>query len=78
MPLAIVTGTSRGLGRALAERLLAEGWTVHGFSREPAGWAPPGFVAHTVDVGDPAAVRAAVAAVTAPSSVFGMGGKNRQ
>ena len=25
MPLAIVTGTSRGLGRALAERLLAEG-----------------------------------------------------
>lgn len=64
MPLAIVTGTSRGLGRALAERLLAEGWTVHGFSREPDGWARPGFVAHAVDVGDPAAVRAAVAAVT--------------
>lgn len=70
MPLAIVTGTSRGLGRALAERLLAEGWTVHGFSREPDGWAPPGFVAHAVDVGDPAAVRAAVAAVTADGATI--------
>jgi 3-oxoacyl-[acyl-carrier protein] reductase len=70
MPLAIVTGTSRGLGRALAERLLAEGWTVHGFSREPDGWARPGFVAHAVDVGDPAAVRAAVAAVTADGATI--------
>ena len=70
MPLAIVTGTSRGLGRALAERLLAEGWTVHGFSREPDGWAPPGFVAHAVDVGDTAAVRAAVAAVTADGATI--------
>jgi len=70
MPLAIVTGTSRGLGRALAERLLAEGWTVHGFSREPDGWTPPGFVAHAVDVGDPAAVRAAVAAVTADGATI--------
>ncbi len=65
MPLAIVTGTSRGLGRALAERLLAEGWTVHGFSRGTDGWAPPGFTAHAVDVGDEAAVRAAVAAIAA-------------
>lgn len=70
MPLAIVTGTSRGLGRALAERLLAEGWTVHGFSREPDGWARSGFVAHAVDVGDPAAVRAAVAAVTADGATI--------
>lgn len=70
MPLAIVTGTSRGLGRALAERLLAEGWTVHGFSRDPDGWARPGFVAHAVDVGDPAAVRAAVAAVTADGATI--------
>jgi 3-oxoacyl-[acyl-carrier protein] reductase len=65
MPLAIVTGTSRGLGRALAERLLTEGWTVHGFSRAPDGWAPPGFTAHAVDVGDEPAVRAAVAAIAA-------------
>lgn len=64
MPLAIVTGTSRGLGRALAERLLARGWTVHGFAREPDGWAPPGFTSHRVDVGDPAAVQAAVATIT--------------
>ncbi len=65
MPLALITGTSRGLGRALAERLLAQGWTVHGFSRQPDAWAPPGFVAQAVDVGDPVAVRSAVAAITA-------------
>jgi 3-oxoacyl-[acyl-carrier protein] reductase len=43
---------------------------VHGFSREPDGWARPGFVAHAVDVGDPAAVRAAVAAVTADGATI--------
>ena len=43
---------------------------MHGFSREPDGWAPPGFVAHAVDVGDPAAVRAAVAAVTADGATI--------
>jgi 3-oxoacyl-[acyl-carrier protein] reductase len=38
---------------------------VHGFSRQPDAWAPPGFVAQAVDVGDPVAVRSAVAAITA-------------
>ncbi len=33
--IAFVTGTSSGLGRALAERLLATGWQVHGCSRRP-------------------------------------------
>lgn len=67
MPVAIVTGSSRGLGRALAETLLAEGWTVHGFARTAQPVAHPHFRPHVVDVGDEPAVHAAVDAVLAAS-----------
>jgi len=63
MPTALITGTSQGLGRALAERLLAEGWAVHGFARGPQSLAHERFRAHVVDVTDEAAVRQAVASV---------------
>ena len=32
----VVTGSSSGIGRAIAERLLALGCVVHGFDRAPA------------------------------------------
>jgi 3-oxoacyl-[acyl-carrier protein] reductase len=63
MPTALITGTSQGLGRALAERLLADGWNVHGFARGAQSLAHERFTAHAVDVTDEAAVRAAVATI---------------
>lgn len=51
MKRAIVTGCSRGIGRAVTEMLLAEGWYVLGISRtEPSDWQ--GFNWLRCDVGD--------------------------
>jgi NAD(P)-dependent dehydrogenase (short-subunit alcohol dehydrogenase family) len=48
---AIVTGCSRGIGRAVAEALLGDGWDVIGVSRtEPEDWQ--GFTWLRCDVGD--------------------------
>jgi NAD(P)-dependent dehydrogenase (short-subunit alcohol dehydrogenase family) len=63
MPSALITGTSQGLGLALATRLLAEGWAVHGFARGEQPLVHEHFRAHAVDVTDEAAVRAAVTVV---------------
>jgi 3-oxoacyl-[acyl-carrier protein] reductase len=64
MPIALITGTSQGLGLALAERLLAEGWIVHGFARGAQTLTHERFRAHVVDVTDENAVRAAVATIS--------------
>ena len=69
MNTALITGTSQGLGRALAERLLADGWTVHGFARGAQALGHANFHGHAVDVTDEAAVRSAVATIAEGSRI---------
>lgn len=63
MPIAIISGTSRGLGKTLATVLLNAGWTVHGFSREKSGINHSQFHSHLVDVTDEKSVQVAVAKI---------------
>jgi 3-oxoacyl-[acyl-carrier protein] reductase len=69
MPTALITGTSQGVGRALSERLLADGWIVHGFARGPQSLAHERFIAHVVDVTNESAVRSAVSAGAAAGRI---------
>ncbi|MDN5865642.1 MAG: SDR family NAD(P)-dependent oxidoreductase [Gammaproteobacteria bacterium] len=47
-----ITGTSSGLGRALAEEYLERGREVYGLSRRPAGIESPRFHEARTDLGD--------------------------
>lgn len=58
--VALVSGASKGIGRAIVERLLAEGVQVLGAAR--GGCDLPGAASFAADLRDPAAADAAVAA----------------
>lgn len=68
-PVALVSGGSRGLGRAVVARLLADGWRVATFSRaatefiEENGRDPARFVWQSVDATDFDALRRFVSEV---------------
>lgn len=49
---ALVTGASSGIGRAIVERLLREGWQVTGLSRSAAGASHPALRMIAVDLFD--------------------------
>lgn len=55
--VALVTGSRKGLGKYLAEQLLAQGYQVVGCSREPADWQHEGYWHLSADVSDESQVQ---------------------
>ena len=48
----LITGTAQGIGKAIAERFLAEGHQVTGIDRQPSGIAHPCYTHVQADVRD--------------------------
>ncbi|MXP59390.1 SDR family NAD(P)-dependent oxidoreductase [Pantoea sp. Taur] len=60
---ALVTGVSSGIGAAIADHLLAQGWQVTGFSRTLVKKDHPGFTSVSVDLFDASLLKQALAAL---------------
>jgi NAD(P)-dependent dehydrogenase (short-subunit alcohol dehydrogenase family) len=63
MRVALVTGGARGIGAAIAARLVTDGYAVVVAGRRAPASLPDGQTFRTMDVGDPASVRAGFASL---------------
>lgn len=67
---AVVTGASSGIGEAIVNRLLAEGWQVTGLSRRGVSRETPALNSISVDISDPEALRSALRTIPTPQAVI--------
>ena len=70
---ALVTGASSGIGAAIVERLLRDGWRVTGISRRSGTFDHPAFAHLSLDLADVDAIKAAVADLAPTTLVHAAG-----
>lgn len=70
---ALVTGASSGIGAAIVEHLLRDGWRVTGISRRPATFDHPAFEHLSLDLDDTDTIASAVAAIAPTALVHAAG-----
>ncbi|MEH6824254.1 MAG: SDR family oxidoreductase [Motiliproteus sp.] len=58
MPTILITGANRGLGFALAQSYLKDGWRVFAACRNPDAQVPDGAEAVTLDIADSSSIKA--------------------
>jgi len=67
-PVAIVTGSSRGIGKVIAETLVRKGYLVYGTSRSPSSTQTNSFLMRALDVSDDESVKACIKGILQETS----------
>ena len=70
---AIVSGASSGIGEAICQRLLREGWHVTGLSRRAPSWQAPDYQHLSIDLAQPAKIPEALEGLFADAIIHAAG-----
>lgn len=70
---AIVSGASSGIGEAICQRLLREGWHVTGLSRRAPSWQAPGYHHISIDLAHTDTIPAALEGLSADAIIHAAG-----